>query len=94
MISETFLQSNYRMMKLKDVEGNLDTVVVDLTPLQKYVEDINTEEFINKGYIVSNWNRGIWIKTSLSDTQMYPLCLNCDISEIYDVIMNLDVLEN
>lgn len=80
-------------MKLKDITGSIDTFLVDLTPIQQYVEVSTTEDFISKGYIVSNWVRGIWVKTSLDSNQMYPLCLNCNISEIYSVLMDLDIIE-
>ena len=80
-------------MKLKDINPNFDisNYLIDFKPIGKH---ITTDSYKTKGYIISIWNRGMWIKQDKTSSQMFPLCFNCEQIEITDEILNLDIIEN
>ena len=57
-------------MKLKDFKGNLVGVKIKIP--KKYQSD----NILPEMYILSNWNKGLWLRQKISDTRMYPLCLD------------------
>ena len=59
-------------MKLKDYKGNLVGVKIKIT--KKY--QIEYTGILPEMYILSNWNKGLWLRQKMSDTRMYPLCLD------------------
>ena len=80
-------------MKLKDINPNIDisNYLIDFKPISKH---ITIENYKTKGYIVSIWNKGMWIKQDKTSLQMFPLCLDCEFDEIKEEIFNLDIIEN
>ena len=59
-------------MKLKDYKGNLVGVKIKIP--KKY--QIEYTGILPEMYILSNWNKGLWLRQKMSDTRMYPLCLD------------------
>ena len=61
-------------MKLKDLSGgtNISTVKL-LMPLDVFRESDNRGLPSREVYVVSHWFSGIWVKTSLNSTRIYPI---------------------
>jgi len=78
-------------MKLKEITGSFVDTKFDLKPLKPYVSE---GIFFDEGYIVSTWNKGLWIKSELNTTKIHPYCLDCEFDEIKDIVLNLDTIDN
>ena len=61
-------------MKLKDLPGDMNISTVKLQmPLSVFKASDNRGLSSREVYIVSQWFCGIWVKTSLSSTRIYPI---------------------
>jgi len=61
-------------MKLKDLSGgtNISTVKL-LMPLDVFRASDNRGLSSREVYVVSQWFSGIWVKTNLNSTRIYPI---------------------
>jgi hypothetical protein len=77
-------------MKLKDIpeDADISMFMLDFSPLNVYIDTPLKE----KGYIISMWNRGMWIKEDMKNVQTFPLCFNCELTDINDKILDLDII--
>ena len=79
-------------MKLKDIPKNalLSDYLLDFSPLNDYIDPPHRRK---RGYIISFWNRGIWMKEKKTEVRIYPLCFNCEFEDIKDKILELEIIE-
>jgi hypothetical protein len=69
-------------MKISDLDDKekLENYKVDLRPLKKFCDYVG----IDRGYIVSAWSHGIWVKKDKTDSRVFPIYIT-DFSKILDL---------
>jgi hypothetical protein len=64
-------------MLLKDLEKDTELSTIKVIIPDEYKKEMELSGIpTNKVYIVSNWNKGIWVKTDLNKSRIYPLCIS------------------
>ncbi len=62
-------------MKLKDLPENVPIASVKVKiPEELHKEAILSGLPVMEVYIYSNWMSGVWVKTDLKSSQIYPIC--------------------
>jgi hypothetical protein len=78
-------------MKISDLDDKekLENYKVDLRPLKGTADE--NSEFVDEGYIISAWNRGIWVKKDKTDNRFYPIFVDMVIDS--HKILDLEIIK-